>query len=187
MTENPSQTLLEAMLHPVRMQIMLALAGSQGMTALQIAERLEGVPQATLYRHINRLAKAGLLLVAKERPVRGTVEKVYTLNNAVQTDLGQEAFAAASKTDHLKYFTAFAMTLIDEFSRYLNNTPVVDLAADGVGYHQIALFMSDEELQAFALALNQALMPYIQAADAPGRRKRIFSTILMPDVSGKES
>jgi DNA-binding transcriptional ArsR family regulator len=181
--ENP-QHVLEAMLHPVRMQIMLALAGSQGMTSLQIAERLAGVPQATLYRHINRLLKAGILLVIEQRPVRGTVEKVYTLNSAAQTRLGNEAVSGLSKEDHLRFFTSFAVTLIDEFSRYLKQSKTVDFAADGVGYHQLVLNMSDAELVDFSLALNQALMPFIQSREAPERKKRIFTTILMPEATG---
>ena len=170
------------MLHPVRMQIMLALAGSQGMTSLQIAERLTGVPQATLYRHINRLLKAGILLVVDQRPVRGTLEKVYTLNSAAETRLGNEAVSGLSKEDHLRFFTSFAVTLIDEFSRYLKQSETVDYAADGVGYHQLVLHMSDEELVEFSRALNQALLPFIQAAESSERRKRILTTILMPDA-----
>ena len=185
MPDDQSKNILEVMLHPVRMQIMMALAGSPGMTSQQIAEQLAGVPQATLYRHINRLTKAGILLVIEERPVRGTVEKVYTLNSSAQTRLGNDEIAGLSKQDHLRFFTSFAVTLIDEFSRYLNHSQTVDFAADGVGYNQLVLFMSDEELANFAGALNQALVPFIQAAEAPERRKRIFTTILMPEVSGK--
>ncbi|RPJ49095.1 MAG: ArsR family transcriptional regulator [Chloroflexi bacterium] len=173
------------MLHPVRMRILMALTGSQGMTPLQLAEALNDVPQATLYRHINRLAKSGLLVVVDERPVRGTLEKVYAVNSAVPTHLGNEAFTSLSKEDHLRYFTAFAISLIDEFSRYVNHSPKIDLAADGVGYHQLVLFMSDEELVAFAQAVNQALLPFLQNQPAPERKKRLFSTIMMPEVSGK--
>jgi len=182
MAQDKTQHILEVMLHPVRMQIMLALAGSQGMTSLQIAERLAGVPQATLYRHINRLLKAGILLVVDQRPVRGTLEKVYTLNSAAETRLGNEAVSGLSKEDHLRFFTSFAVTLIDEFSRYLKQSDKVDYAADGVGYHQLVLQMSDEELVEFSRAINQALLPFIQAAESPERRKRIFSTILMPEA-----
>lgn len=182
MAKEQPQHILEVMLHPVRMQIMLTLAGSQGMTSQQIAERLSGVPQATLYRHINRLLKAGILVVVDQRPVRGTVEKVYTLNSAAETRLGNEAISGLSKEDHLRYFTSFAVTLIDEFSRYLLRSKTVDFAADGVGYHQLVLQMSDEELADFSLALNKALLPFIQAAESPERKKRIFTTILMPEV-----
>jgi len=42
--------------------------------------------------------------------------------------------------------------------------------------------MSDEELVEFSRALNQALLPFIQVAESPERKKRIFSTILMPEA-----
>jgi DNA-binding transcriptional ArsR family regulator len=184
MPKDPTKELLEDMLHPVRMRILMALTGSQGMTPLQISEALNDVPQATLYRHVNRLFKAGLLTVVDERPVRGTLEKVYALNRAAPTRLGNEAFAGLSKEDHLRYFTAFTVNLIDEFSRYLQHSSQVDLAADGVGYHQLGLFLSDEELAAFSQALNQALLPFIHNPDAPDRQKRLFTTILMPEISG---
>lgn len=185
MPKDPTQELLDDMLHPVRMRILMTLTGSQGMTPLQISDSLNDVPQATLYRHINRLVKSGLLVVVDERPVRGTQEKVYAINRAVPTRFDNEAFAKISKEDHLRYFTAFAISLIDEFSRYIHHSQKIDLAADGVGYHQLVLFMSDAELPVFAQALNQALLPFIQNEPAPDRKKRLFSTIMMPEVSGK--
>jgi DNA-binding transcriptional ArsR family regulator len=68
------------LLHPVRMRVVLALAGGQPMTVQELAERLGDVPIATLYRHVRTLAEAGILVTAGERQVRGTVERSYTLD-----------------------------------------------------------------------------------------------------------
>ncbi len=158
------------------------------MTPLQIADQVRDVPQATLYRHINRLVRAGLLEQVDERPVRGTLEKVYALNRAGRSHLGGEDMAQFSKEDHLRYFTAFTVSLLDQFSRYLGRRPAVDLAADGAGYTQVAVFMTDAELVAFSQAINQALLPYLEPAGAQAggemRKKRIFATILIPEDSG---
>jgi DNA-binding transcriptional ArsR family regulator len=182
-TKNATQCLLDDMLHPVRMRIMTALSGSPGLTPMQLAERLNDVSQATLYRQISRLAKSGILAVLEERPVRGTVEKVYTLNKNASLRIDPQDFATLSKEDHLRYFNAFTVTLLDEFARYLNHTPHIDLVADGVGYTQVVLWMNDEELTDFARAVNQALAPHIVGQEVLGRKKRIFSTIMIPDVS----
>ena len=56
----------------------------------------------------------------------------------------------------------------------------MDMAADGVGYHKLALFLSDAELLEFAAALNQALAPFLGLKNAPGRKKRLFATVMMP-------
>jgi DNA-binding transcriptional ArsR family regulator len=183
LTKNSTQQLLDLVLHPVRMRIMNALSGSPGLTSLQLAGRLSDVPQATLYRQISRLARAGLLQVLEERPVRGTVEKVYVLNRSAPAHVDPQGFSQLSKEDHLRFFNAFTVALLDEFSRYLNHTPQVDPVADGVGYTQVVLTMSDAELAEFAHTVNLALLPYLAAEDAPGRKKRIFSTIMIPEVS----
>jgi DNA-binding transcriptional ArsR family regulator len=186
-TKNEAQELMELALHPVRMRILMLLAGSQGLTPLQVAEQLSDIPQATLYRHINRLSQGGLLSVVEERPVRGTLEKVYALNTANERQLvsgedGIEAVNRMSKADHLRFFTGFMLSVLDDFSRYLSLSEDgrLDLARDGVGYHKLPLFLSDEEFAAFAAALNQALAPFLRLENTPGRRKRLFTTVMMP-------
>ncbi len=185
MKKDSAKQILDDMLHPVRMRVLMALAGSPGMTPLQIAEQLADVPQATLYRHINRLAKSGLLQVVDERPVRGTLEKVYALNQLSRTHLGQEDIEHLTKEEHLNYFSAFMVSLLDQFSRYLHHQPTVNLAADGVGFVQIPVFMTDEELVQFSQAINQVILPYLQPAEGIKQKKRILATIMMPDDSGE--
>ena len=57
----------ELVLHPVRLRIIQSLIGGRERTPQQIAEELPDVAQATLYRHLGRLAKAGLVKVVAER------------------------------------------------------------------------------------------------------------------------
>ncbi len=170
----------DLILHPLRMRILLTLAGQQ-MSAQQLASALPDVAQATLYRHINALAEGGLLSVVEERPVRGTVEKVYTMDNQAAL-IGAEEAAAMSKDDHLRAFTAFTALLLSEFQRYLDSTDTPDAAADGVGYHQRMLYISDEEMLDFGKALYGVLKHY--ESPGPGRKRRLFSTVMMPDLPG---
>jgi DNA-binding transcriptional ArsR family regulator len=174
------EKLIDLVLHPIRMRIIIALAGRE-MTAQQLAEMLGDVPPATLYRHLNRLTKAGVLMLVAERQVRGTLEKVYTLSRQYM-NLGEEEFAGLSREDHLRYFTTFIATLLDDFSRYVNNAESFNLRADGVGYQKILLELSDEELAGLAKGISSAVIPYLNNQAAPGRKRRIFATIFMPDM-----
>jgi len=169
----------ELILHPVRMRLIVALARRR-LTARQLGAILADVPQATLYHHLGLLTKGGVLRVVEEHPVRGTVEKVYAL--ASEQFLSPDDMAVATPDDHLRYFTAFVTGLLADFGRYLQSGPV-DLARDGVGYHPLVLHLSDEELMQLAQALNAALLPFLRNEPAPNRRRRLFSTVLMPDVS----
>lgn len=168
----------ELVLHPVRMRTIVALAGRE-LTARQLGEMLTDVPQATLYHHLGLLTKGGMLRIVEERPVRGTVEKVYTL--AGNAHLGPDDMASATPEDHMRYFTLFVAQLLGDFGRYLGSGSI-DLLRDGVGYHQVVLNLSDEEFVRFVQALNAAVLPFARNEPAPGRRRRLFSTILMPDV-----
>jgi DNA-binding transcriptional ArsR family regulator len=169
----------ELILHPVRMRLIVALARRQ-RTARQLGEILADVPQATLYHHLGLLTKGGVLRVVEEHPVRGTIEKVYAL--ASDQFLSPEDMAAATPDDHLRYFTAFVTGLLADFGRYLQSGPM-DMVRDGVGYHQLVLHLADEELMRMAQALNAALLPFLRNGPAPNRRRRLFSTVLMPDVA----
>jgi DNA-binding transcriptional ArsR family regulator len=171
---------VDLILHPVRMRIVMALVGKK-LSAQELSETLKDVPQATLYRHINRLADAGLIEIVEERPVRGTLEKVYTLDTR-KSHLGPEEVANLSKEDHLRYFMAFVATLLDDFSRYIHQSEEIDLVADGVGYQKFPLTLSDEEFKQMNQALNEALKPFFEKESAPGRRRRLFTFTVMPDM-----
>lgn len=174
---NPTADLL---LHPVRMRIALALSDKQ-LTAQQLATLLPDVAQATLYRQINKLVEGELLAVVEERPVRGTVERVYALV-AANTQLSLEELATLSKDQHMQLFTAFVTSLLGSFNRYLESREQIDLVADGVGYRSVPLYLSDEELAAVSQQLNEALLPVLQNRPGPDRQRRLLTTILMPDV-----
>jgi Helix-turn-helix domain len=175
----------DLILHPVRLRIVLAFAsdvGSRQLTAQQVAAALPDLPQASLYRHIDRLHRGGVLAVASERRVRSIVERTYVLA-AGGAYLSPADLATATRDEHLGYFTTFAVGLIAQFERYLRR-PEIDLVADWVGYRQVVLNLSDEEVQEMAAAMNAAVARFIQLRPEPGRRRRILASVLLPQDDG---
>jgi DNA-binding transcriptional ArsR family regulator len=160
------------------MRIILALAGSGPATAGELAERIPDVPTATLYRHVNALRAGGVLAVAGERKVRGATERRFALHPGAAS-LGPADLAAATREDHLRWFATYLAGLLGAFGRYVDRG-VPDLARDGVGYREIVLQLSDEELGRFAADLNAAIVPYVTQPPAAGRTPRLFATVLMP-------
>ena len=71
---------IDNILHPIRMKVLQTLIGGRQLTVQQIGERLTDVPQATLYRHLNKLLETEILTVVAEKKVRGTTEKVLAIN-----------------------------------------------------------------------------------------------------------
>lgn len=169
----------DLLLHPIRLRIIQALIGSP-MTPLRLKDVLGDVPQATLYRHVNQLHEGGLLEVVDEQPVRGGVERTYGVV-AESVALGADDYHDTSAEDHIRYFTTFLGTLLDAFGAYLDEG-LPDFAADGVGYRQVPLWLTDDELATLAEALREAIRRALDNPPAAGRRRRLITTIVMPDV-----
>jgi DNA-binding transcriptional ArsR family regulator len=173
-----SERKIDLVLHPVRMRLLLALAG-RALTARELAIELPDVAQATLYRHLNALADAGLITVAAERQVHSVIEKSYT---AAPTSgvLGPEEIARLPPDEHFRHFTIFTATLLAMFGSYLAQGETADVLRDLVGYRQLPLYLSDAELLDLVRQMNQLVQPHLENDPTPGRRRRLFTTVLFP-------
>lgn len=176
---------LDIVLHPVRMRIIQTLLGGRRLTPLQLARRLSEVPQATLYRHINKLHDAGILQVVEERKVRGATEKVYQLNEEKARPSPQEV-KNISKEDHIRYFFAFLTGLQNSFLRYMEQE-TVDFKRDGAGYHLVALYLTDEEFEKMVNEIQKILLSVKDNSPAPGRKRRLLATVIIPDSDTPET
>ena len=74
----------------------------------------------------------------------------------------------------------FVAILLGEFSQYLDSKEKPDLVADGVTYSKVAMYLSDEEFLEMGKRLNETLGAIAENPPAPGRRRRVFSTIVLP-------
>ncbi|TYR78620.1 helix-turn-helix domain-containing protein [Priestia megaterium] len=176
-----SSSKADVILHPIRMRIIQALAGNS-YTVQELLERIEDVPQATLYRHLNVLKKAQVIRVEKEQKIRGTVEKTYALEDGKAFINAQEA-KEITPEDHLRYFISFYTNLVGLAEDYLKGD--VDYAKDGFGYHQLELHLTDEEHQNFLNDYKELLMKYHLKARSD-RRVRTMATAFIPEKTKKK-
>lgn len=170
----------DLLLHPVRLRIVQAFLGDRTLTTADLRAELADVPVATLYRHVGVLAEAGVLAVVAERKVRGAAERSYRLVTEAAS-VGGEAAAQMSVDEHRRAFTTFVAALLADFDRYADaGGPVLDLAADGVGYRQVALWLSGEEFAEVVAELRAVLAARTELEPDGVRRRRIISQVLLP-------
>jgi hypothetical protein len=175
----------DLLLHPVRLRLLLAFANDRRLTSKQAAAALRDVPQATVYRQIERLHRGGALEVVAERRVRGAVERTFAIATGGGT-LSPEELVKMPRDEQLGYFQAFLAGLIDQFDKYLQRSDV-DLVRDGVGYRAVVLSLTDDEFTEMAKAINSAIGPYLTSEPGPGRRRRVLATVSVPaNESGEE-
>ena len=170
-----------ALLHPVRLRIVQALAAHDRATTRQLHEQLHDVPIATLYRHVAHLVKHGLIEVADEKQVRGTSEKTYRLAPGFANPSSDE-IRSLSSDDLLTAFTVFTSTLISDFGAYLRAGDY-DLEDDFGGFTTADFWATDEEMKELIGRINTALLEVAANTPSPERRRRELATILIPRPS----
>ncbi|MGD6942389.1 helix-turn-helix domain-containing protein [Cytobacillus gottheilii] len=170
---------IDAILHPVRFKIVQKFLDGHGKTVKKLTKELEDIPQATLYRQLDALVKSEVLMVTEENQVRGTIEKVYSLNIA-NANITNDDVKELTIEDHLQYFMIFQAQLTHNFEEYLQKENI-DFQRDGVGYRLVAMHLSDEEFADFARDLREVYQTYLQKSPSPERTKRLVSNIFIPE------
>lgn len=173
-----SMTVLDLLLHPVRLRIVNAMSGGRRLTTAQLGARLRKIPQATLYRHVGMLVEGGILEVDEEVPVRGTVERRYRLSHE-RARITPDMAKSMSLDQHRYGFATAMATMIAEFNAYLEQKGA-DPYADSVGYRQFALWLSDAECAALVDEVSTSLLARFRNEPSPERRAYLVSTILFP-------
>ncbi len=167
----------DLLLHPIRMRMIRAFIGRK-LTAQQLSELLSDVPQATLYRHLKKLQRSGILRVIQKRPIRGALERVYTLVE------GKEILPHLSdqltEDNCMQDFLLFLANLQSDFERYLQQSNP-DFKKDGVHCQQVHVHLSDEEFKKLWNKWNELISEALHKEPRPGRRTRILSMVVIPD------
>lgn len=165
------------------MRIVRAFAGEAELTVRDIAKNLDAVPQATLYRHLNRLTEAGVLIVTSETPVRGALERAYRINPGAVTVPAKDIRAIDAET-HQKYFSVFVASLLDDFGRYTLSGDV-DVVRDDVHYLQVPILATHKEFASFMEELAALVKKFAGHKPAKRRIRRTISIVTLPEKPTK--
>ncbi|MEV1025100.1 helix-turn-helix domain-containing protein [Streptomyces sp. NPDC050264] len=174
----------DLLLHPVRMRILQTLVGAGELTTAQLRERLPDVSPASMYRHVATLAKAGVLEVVQERPVRGTVERSYRVRQDGAL-VDEEARAAMTKDDHRQAFTVFTGAMMADVDRYLSRDDA-DPSREGVLYRQGAVWATPEEFTELVEELEALVARRTGHSPGDSRVRHVISLALVPDKAAGE-
>ena len=175
----------DALMHPVRLRLMMALAGRE-MTTQQLADKLPDVAKASLYRHIRQLCEAGAVRAVRETPIRGALEKVYAMQMEAAR-LSPQEVADIGVEEHARYFSAFIASLLAQFQSFAQGADGDDLVAKGMAYSMAPLYLTDAEYGQVVAAIQAALNPSLANAPDGARRRRLISIIVLPDDAAEEA
>ena len=178
-----NQGVLKSLLNPIRMKIFQHVLMNEGVTTADLAKVLPDVPQASLYRHINKMVQDEILSVVSENKIRGVYEKVYAIQNNPLTSINKIVEEEDREQLYMVCYT-FTMSLLMDFGNYLKRD-TIDLQGDKVGFRSIPLYMSDAESDRFLKGLYDLLESVLDYEPTEERTLRKFSYAVMP-VGEKE-
>lgn len=165
-------------MNPVRIRIAQYLIIHEEGTTAQIGTYLSDVPQASLYRHMKILEDAGLIYVARENKKRGTLEKIFRLNQNnpfVTKEPGKE--------DFVQLIQGTLLELMGDFQRYLMKDDA-NPQKDMLSLTSSVLLLTDEEFMDFFQRLGEVYNSVL-CNKADGKRKpRKLTFISSPAADG---
>jgi DNA-binding transcriptional ArsR family regulator len=170
----------DLILNPIRLRILTSIS-SYRLTAKEIAKDLPDIPQTTLYRHIHTLIEGGLVRVVEERPIRGTIERVFALT--APPSLTPEDLRDMSRQKCEQAFTLFLSSLMSDAQQYLNTKPnraKINPMEDGVQISTVKLFLDEAEFQRMNSAVQALMLQAAQNQPRAGRRRRAFAYVFIP-------
>jgi DNA-binding HxlR family transcriptional regulator len=169
----------EATLHPVRLRIVLALQGRQ-LTTRELRAVLPNVPQATLYRHVNRLHEAGVIRAADHRQVHGTVERTWALNHE-ETRFSPKDFDRLTPDELAQMFSSFIGGVLDLYDRYAHS-PNRDIERDQLVFYGEMAHLTDAEAAEVRTQMGNLVRRYAATPPGEGRRRRLLAVFSVPEV-----
>ncbi|MBC8140445.1 MAG: helix-turn-helix domain-containing protein [Armatimonadetes bacterium] len=180
MLKPPTRT--DALLHPVRIRIVMALQDNS-LNAAQIASLLGDVPLTTLYRHLNVLLASGTIAVSKETPIHGAVEREFRLvESATYLDAERDKPTGA---EILGLVNALTDVVRDRFSRYVAAAPMPPPTGE-ISLLVKSVYLTDAQHD----ALRRYMMELIRSPEnwkpSEGRRRRLVGFFAVPET-GEES
>jgi len=176
-----TEKLMEYLANPIKNRLIVEVITQGTTTAKTLASTNQNIPQATLYRHLNKMVADGILKVVEERKVRNVTEKVY----AMAIDFDADVKKMIQENDGEAYFALFqqfTVGLLNEYSAYCARKDI-DLLNDGSGFRIGSLNATVDELNELSASIWKLVEPYTTREAAPDRKSRSVAVIFTPPSS----
>ena len=174
----------ELIMHPIRFRILIALS-DRCLSTKQVAHSLSDISQASVYRHMHILWKAGVLKLVEEVPVRGVIERFFAFSHE-DTMLSHEETEQATADDYLRYFHVFVNSLLSQYRLYLQSGET-NPRLDGVAHWNEAVYLTPAERHQMVTELRDSTLKRMSNTPTPDRTRYIVGRIIIPDKTNSEA
>lgn len=170
--------LTNCLVNPIKCKLLIEIQTKEKVTAKQLSDVYKEIPQATLYRYLNRMVRDDILKIVEENKVRGVIERVYALNaDIMQATI--EALENNSSELYLHMFTQFTIGLLNEFQSYTQKENI-DILKDGSGFSICPVYATINELNDASKKIGTILEPLLQNKPDGLRKLHSIAIVVTP-------
>lgn len=173
-----TEKIMECITNPVKCKLLLEIYSQKQTTAKHLSDVFNDIPQATLYRNLNKMLNDGILKVVEENRVRGTVERTFALALNLNSDF-EAILAENSGTLYMQVFMQYLLGFAKQFQEYCKS-PDIDIKKDMSGFFLSHLYLSDEELTELMKSISNIVKAVEKNEPQAGRKLRTFGIIITP-------
>lgn len=170
--------LMECLTNPIKCKLLLEIYSSGHSTAKQLADIYNDIPQATLYRYLKRMTDDGILKIVEETPIRGAVEKTYSLAIDINSQAG-EMLDKNSGQAYMQMFMQYILGFMKQFQDYCIQDDI-DIIKDMSGFSIAPVYASDTELKDAMISISEILKTLSNNKPSEERKLRSIGFIITP-------
>lgn len=170
--------LMDCFTNPIMCKLFLEILSSGTVTAKQLAEVHQDIAQTTLYRYLKRMTDDGIIKVIKENPVRGTVEKTYTLAVDFNTSI-ENIIDNNSGEAYMMLFMQYISGFIRSFQDYCKRKDI-NIKEDISTFTTAPIYATNNELESAMKQIGEIVMGLVENKPANNRKLRNLGFIITP-------
>lgn len=163
---------------PLNAKLILEIYEQKQVTTTQLSEKFNEIPQATLYRRLQKMLADNILKIASENHIRGTVEKVYSLSLDID-ESKQQLYEANNGEAYMSYIMHYMMGILQEFQKYTAKENI-NLKDDGIGFSIAPIYATHEELQEARVKIGEIFTSLHNNKPSEGRKLHNLCIITTP-------
>jgi len=174
---------MDYLVNPVTNKLLVELHFKEQATTKELAKLCSDIPQATLYRYINRLLKDEMIEIVAENEVRGTIEKVYALKvDLVKTT--EEIYNSNDGEKLMHIVNTGIINILAEFKEYLAKGDC-DFKNDGITFAVSSFYATDVEYLEIMKKIGSIIQDISKKEATPQRKLRGLNLIITPPKDHK--
>jgi predicted transcriptional regulator len=168
----------KTLLHPYRFLITASL-GEKAASVKELQDRLPNIPQATMYRSIQKLTEANIIKPISEKKVKGAVQVTYGLNISMEKMLLEGESVETYLNAAYTVFFSYVHNKIAEHRTKKTKENNIDLSK----FNSVKLHIKKDKLDEFTKATRELIQKY---STEEGDIYQL-TTFLVPDANGEKS